>query len=162
MLTKNSKSRETAGSRNSNEPRRVGQIIIDDVLFSNEHPLGVSYRQRKLFKDFYPNTELDVDLKLLTRQPGRMSSGAYLDGAITRVSETSFCFIQNDAEKKWLMVTPRNPHIYTGKRINVNRRNDGTLYPTFNRPHYTKDFSFQDFCREAAEELLVVGGLIEE
>jgi hypothetical protein len=55
-----------------------------------------------------------------------------------------------------------NPHIYVGCRINVNRKPDGTLYPTFNRPRYTKDFSFQDFCREAAEELSVVTGLIEK
>ena len=59
-------------------------------------------------------------------------------------------------------MTQRNPHIYVGRRINVNRKDDGTLYPTFNRPRYTKDFSFQDFCREAAEELLVVAGLVEE
>ena len=56
----------------------------------------------------------------------------------------------------------RNPSVYLGRRINVHRKSDGTLYPTFNRPRYTKDFSFQDFCREAAEELLMVAGLIEE
>jgi len=39
---------------------------------------------------------------------------------------------------------------------------DGTLYPTFNRPRYSKNFTFQDFCREAAEELIVVTGLVEE
>ena len=60
------------------------------------------------------------------------------------------------------MVRQRNPHVYIGIRINVNRKDDGTLYPTFNRPRYTRDFSFQDFCREAAEELLLVAGLIEE
>ena len=48
-----------------------------------------------------------------------------------------------------------------GKYINVSRAVDGTLYPTFNRPRYTKDFTFQDFCREAAEELIVVTGLVE-
>ena len=55
----------------------------------------------------------------------------------------------------------RNPHIYMGKYINVSRADDGTLYPTFNRPRYTKDFTFQDFCREAAEELIVVTGLVK-
>ena len=56
----------------------------------------------------------------------------------------------------------RNPHVYLGKRINVNLKDDGTLYPTFNRPQYTESFTFQDFCREAAEELLAVAGLVEE
>ena len=152
-----------AGSRKqTSEPRRVGQVIIDDILFSNEHPLGIGYRNRQLFKDFFPDTHLDVDLKLMTREPGRMPVGAMLDGAITHDEEDHFTFIQNDPEKKKVVVTMRNPHVYVGKRINVNRKDDGTLYPTFNRPQYTKDFTFQDFCREAAEELYLVAGLIEE
>ena len=112
--------------------------------------------------NFYPTTELDVDLKLMTHEPGRMPVGAYLDGVITHDDDDHFTFIENDPEKKKVVVTQRNPHVYLGKRINVNRKDDGTLYPTFNRPRYTKDFSFQDLCREAAEELLVVAGLIEE
>lgn len=151
-----------AGSKGMNEPRRVGQVIIDDILFSNEHPLGIAYRKRQLFKDLFPDTHLDVDLKLMTREPGRMPVGAYLDGAITHNDEDHFTFIQNDPEKKKVVVTQRNPHVYLGKRINVNRKDDGTLYPTFNRPRYTKDFTFQDFCREAAEELYLVAGLVEE
>lgn len=133
------------GSEEQYGPRTAGEIL-----------------HNFLEKDFYPNTELDVDLKLMTRQPGRMPVGAYLDGALTRDGEDHFSFIQNDAEKQKLVVTQRNPHIYVGRRINVNRKDDGTLYPTFNRPPYTKDFSFQDFCREAADELIVVSGLIEE
>lgn len=162
MKFKKFESKVAGSKKQASEPRRIGQVIIDDILFSNEHPLGTGYQQRKLFKDLYPNTELAIDLKLITCQPGRMSVGTYLDGVITRVSENGFCFFQNNEEKKRLMLTPRNPHIYTGKRINVNRKENGMLYPTFNRPSYTKDFSFQDFCREAAEELLIVAGLIEK
>jgi hypothetical protein len=103
-----------------------------------------------------------VDLKLLTREPGHMPVGAMLDGAITHDKEDHFIFIQNDPVKKKVLVTMRNPHVYLGKRINVNLKDDGTLYPTFNRPQYTESFTFQDFCREAAEELLAVAGLIEE
>ena len=114
-----------------------------------------------LQKKLYPTTELDVDLKLMTRKPGRMPVGAMLDGAITHDKEDHFTFIQNDPEKKKLVVTQRNPHVYVGKRININRKEDGTLYPTFNRPRYSESFNFQDFCREAAEELLMVSGLIE-
>ena len=108
--------------------------------------------------DFFPTTELDVDLKLMTREPGRMPVSAYLDGMITHDGEDHFTFVQNASEKK--EPTPRNPHVYIGKRINVNRKDNGTLYPTFNRPGYTDDFTFQDFCREAAEELLAVAGLV--
>ena len=148
---------KVAGSKKqSSEPRLAGEILHNYLENSNE-PLAVAYREH-----FFPDTHLDVDLKLVTREQGRMPVGGFLDGAITRDGENHFSFFQNDAEKKRLVVTQRNPHVYLGKRINVNRKDDGTLYPTFNRPNYTKDFSFQDFCREAAEELLVVAGLIEE
>ena len=39
---------------------------------------------------------------------------------------------------------------------------DGTLYPTFRQPGYTRYYMFRDFCREAAEELLLVAGLVKE
>ena len=152
--------RTRVGSEAQYDPRTVGEIL-HNYLENSKEPLAVAYRDR-LFKDFFPDTHLDVDLKLMTREPGRMPVGAFLDGAITHDDEDHFTFIQNDPEKKKVVVTQRNPHVYLGKRINVNRKDDGTLYPTFNRPRYTKDFAFQDFCREAAEELLAVAGLVEE
>ena len=79
---------------------------------------------------------------------------------LTRDDDYHYTAVENAIERK--VARPRNPHVYLGKRINVNRKDDHTLYPTFNRPHYTKEFSFQDFCREAAEELLIVAGLVEE
>ena len=123
-------------------------------------PLAVAYRNR-IFKDIHPHTELGVDLKLLTREPGRMPVGTMIDGAIVHDDEVHFTFIQNDPGKK-VAVMQRNPHVYMGKCINVNRKDDGTPYPTFNRPQFTEQFTFQDFCREAAEELIVVAGLIEK
>ena len=154
-----------------NEPKVIGEVL-NDYLRSNE-PLAVAFRNRKakseaakateavvetdqLFKDFYPDTHLDVDLKLVTREHGRMPVGGSLDGAITRDGENHFSFFQNDAEKKRLVVTQRNPHVYLGKRINVNRKDDGTLYPTFNRPTYTKDFSFQESTRPACFSVQLV------
>ena len=107
---------------------------------------------------FYPNTELGIDLKLMTKEPGRMAVGEFLDGAITHDGEDHFTFVQNDSEKKMLKVVQRNPHVYEGTYINVNRRNDGTLYPTFNRPRFTEKFTFQNFCLLAAKELCEIGG----
>lgn len=151
MATRNFKKKPSG----SHEPKVVGAILNE--MLRSDSPFAVAYRNH-----LFPDTHLDVDLKLVTREQGRMPVGAYLDGAITRDGENHFSFFQNDAEKKRLVVTQRNPHVYLGKRINVNRKDDGTLYPTFNRPSYTKDFSFQNFCREAAEELLVVAGLLDE
>lgn len=106
----------------------------------------------------FPNTELGIDLKLMTRKPGRLAVGEYLDGTITRDGEDHFSFIQDDSSKKKVKVIQRNPHVYEGTFININRKPDGTLYPTFNRPRYTKKFTFQDFCWEAANELRMVVG----
>lgn len=154
-MKENKRTRE--GSEAQYGPRLAGEILHDYLENSNE-PLAVAYRNR-----LHPDTHLDVDLKLLTHEPGHMPVGAYLDGAITRDGEDHFCFIQNDPEKKRLVVTQRNRHIYEGRFINVNRKSEGTEpYPTFNHPRYTESFTFRDFCLAAAEELTAVAGLIEE
>lgn len=147
------------GSEEQYGPRKLGEILQDYLKNSND-PLVVAYRNR-LFKDIHPHTELGVDLKLLTREPGRMPVGTMIDGAIVHDDEVHFTFIQNDLEKK-VAAMQRNPHVYMGKCINVNSKDNGTLYPTFNRPQFTEHFTFQDFCREAAEELIVVAGLVEK
>lgn len=110
----------------------------------------------------YPNTELSVDLKLLTRRPGPMLIDEILPGCLSRDCEDHFTFIQ-DAEVKKRNARPhtRNPHEYEGDCINVSRRADGYLYPTFRLPHYSDRYTFPDFCREAAEELLMVARAFE-
>ena len=100
-------------------------------------------------KGFYPNTELGIDLKLITRKPGRLGIGEYLDGAITHDGEDHFTFVQNDSEKKKEKVVQRNPHVYEGTYINVNRKNDGrSTLPS------TADLSSRSFSpsRNSAEE----------
>ena len=87
-----------------------------------------------------------------------MAVGEYLDGAITHDGEDHFTFVQNDQEKKLQKVVQRNPHVYEEKYINVNRKKDGTLYLTFNRPQCSERFTFQDFCQDAADELRIISG----
>lgn len=115
-----------------------------------------------LHEYLYPNTEVSVDLKLLTRRPGRMKDGEMLPGAILRDSEDHFTFMQDALEKKNAAAVKRNPHMYEGQYINVNQRTDGSLYPTFCRPPYSETFAFRDFCRLAAEELLMVARVFEQ
>lgn len=43
---------------------------------------------------FFPNTELCIDLKLLTRKPGRMITGKYLCGILTRDNDDHYTFIE--------------------------------------------------------------------
>lgn len=166
--------RRPSGSRESNEPKVIGRVLIE-YLHSNE-PLAVAFRKWKarnkdaktkegdeparLFEDIYPNTELDVDLKLFTLKPGRVNEGEFLAGMLTRDGKKHYSFVQKASEKK--VTTMRNPRIYKGSCINVNQNEDGSLRPTFNRPKYTKDFSFRSFCHAAAKELLLVADLLEE
>lgn len=139
------------GQTNSNTPKPVGEII-DDMLQSNS-PFARGYRQHQ---SVYPNTEPCVDLKLLTREPGRIPLGNYLDGVITRDAEDHFLFIENATDKKRNDVQKRNPHVYEGVYININRKPDATLYPTFNRPQFNEQLTFVEFCRRAAKELVQV------
>ena len=138
-------------SASSHEPRLVGDILTE--MFSSNSPLARGYRHHQ---KVYPNTEPCIDLKLLTRQPGRLPVGDYIDGAITRDDEDHFLFIENATDKKRNDVQQRNPHVYEGVYININRKPDGTLYPTFNRPQFNEQFTCIEFCRRAAEELIQV------
>ena len=125
---------------------------------------GIAGKTKVMSKNkFFPNTELGVDLKLLTHEPGRLDIGDRLRGSITHDGEGHFTFIENDWARKMNQVAQRNPHVYEGTYINVNRsKTEGTLYPTFNRPRLSEHFTFQDFCIGAANELRMVAGFIEE
>ena len=83
----------------------------------------------KLHAAFYPNTESCIDLKLLTRKPGRIGIGNSLSGALSHDREDHFLFIENGSGNDRKTVNQRNPHIYMGRYINVNRKSDGTIYP---------------------------------
>ena len=51
--------------------------------------------------------------------------------------------------------------MFVGRYINVNRKPDGTIYPTFNRPDYNEKLTFAKFCMEAAKELRQVAKLVD-
>lgn len=163
-----------AGSKKSNEPRLLGSIVNE--MLHSDSPLAKGYRQyiasheneetsvesepARLFEDIYPHTELDVDLKLFTLKPGRVNEGEFLPGMLTRDGEDHFSFVENASERK--KVVTRNPRVYSGRYVNVSQQDDGSMYPNFNRPRYSENFSFKDLCREASAELLVVAGLVGE
>lgn len=105
---------------------------------------------------FYPNTELGVDLKLVTQKQGRMELGEYLDGMITRDGEDHFTFVENATEQR--KAERRNPSIYMGQWINVKRRADGTVYPTFKRTKGIGAGKLGDYAVSTTCELLMVVG----
>ena len=148
------------GSEKKYGPRPVGEIL-NNYLNKINSPLATAYRER-LLKDLHPNTEPCVDLKLYTREPGRMPVGTYINCVMVHDSEERYTCIEDSLEEKKVTSVLRSPHLYKGSCVNVVRRADGNLYPMFTRPQYSKDFTFKDFCREAAEELLATAGLVEK
>lgn len=110
----------------------------------------------RTWTSLYPNTELDVDLKLVTQEQGRMELGEYLDGMITRDGEDHFTFVENATEQR--KAERRNPSIYMGQWINVKRRADGTVYPTFKRTKGIGAGKLGDYAVNTTCELLMVAG----
>ena len=106
----------------------------------------------------YFNTELCVDLKTILTSDRRAKMRKDYRGVLTRDGREHYTFIEDAQERK---LARRNPMIYKGYCINVTRRDDGIIYPTFRQPQYTRYYTFKDFCREAAEELLLVVSLLE-
>lgn len=154
----------------SHEPKSVG-AILDEMLRSNPR-LANACRMFKealaeeeetepdrLFRDLHPDTHLCVDLKILSRKPGRMHVDESISCMLTRDGEDHFTAVEDALKKQ--VIERRNPIIFRGMHINVHSKDDGTLYPTFNRPHYAKHFTFSDFCRQASEELMAVAEAFE-
>lgn len=112
-----------------------------------------------------PNTELCVNLKTMLRTDRVMEPGKRYRGTLTKeVACEEYGYEEHFTFTEAAKPQPvrRNPHIWEGRCINVNQAADGSVYPTFNRPKFTEHFTFQDFCREAAEELSVVACLVEK
>ena len=149
---KNNK-RTRVGSEEQYGPRPAGEVLHDFSKNSNE-PQAAAYPKR-----FYPNTELAVDLKLLTNQPGRMPEGAYFNGVLRRDGEQHFTFIQTLPPT----AGKRNPHVYEGRYITVTRREDGSLRLNFKELKMGAGFKVERYALGVYNELcMALEGLIEE
>ena len=155
----------------SHEPKAIG-AILDEMLRSDSR-FDAAYRRYKeavedeaevetdqLFKDLFPDTHLDVDVKVLSVKPGRIPIGMFFEGYFTRNGEDKFLIIEKASVKK-VKTVRRNPVIFAGGCVNVHLLADGTKRLEFNRPHFYSDFTFRDFCVAAAQELLTIANLLE-
>lgn len=108
------------------------------------------------------NTDLCMDVKTFLRNDRITQLGKDYSGVLRRDSDYHYTFTENDLKEKTPASILRSPHVYRGTCVNVVRRADGNLYPTFNRPKYTESYGYSDFCLEAAKELIAVSCLGEE
>lgn len=108
----------------------------------------------------YPNTETCVDQRTQLQEQGPMELGEKFHGMIIRDGEDHFTFTEDTAERR--KAERRNPSIYEGRRINVKRRDDGTVYPTFKRTKDIKPEQLGAYLLRALCEALMVEGRHEE
>lgn len=104
-------------------------------------------------------TELCIDIKFIKRKKGAMSIGENLNGNITRDGEDHFTFIEKAFEKK---VVHRNPFVYAGVWVNIKKDKNDMLYATFNHPRYEGRYTFRQYCKNAAEELVAIAYILEK
>lgn len=146
---------------NANIQRKREACKHSAHYFSTEQTRLEAQKQEQQKNSCHPptHTEPGIDLKLLTRHRGRLPIGGYLGGVITHDGEGHYSFVEHAGGRQWIP-QQRNPHIYEGRFVNVNRRPDGSLYPSLTRPPYTEVFTFRHFCLAAAEELRMVADMI--
>lgn len=118
---KNNK-KNRVGSEAQYGPRPVGEILHDYLEKSNE-PLARAYRARQ----FFPNTELCIDLKTILHSDRRARMRKDYPGVLTRDGREHYTFIETLPEQ----AARRNPHVFCGEFITVTRWADGTLHPNF-------------------------------
>ncbi len=146
-----------SASFSASDPQTIGEII-DQMLRSNS-PFSRAYLEHLAYA--YPNTEPGIDLKLFTREPGRMEIGEMKSGMITRDGDDHYLFVENVTERRPCKPVTPNPCVFEGECINVRRRPDSTLYVTLKRPPYEGTDGFSWFCRKAAQELLTMAEAFE-
>ena len=108
----------------------------------------------------FTNTEICVDLKLVTRKPGATRMGTNLIGSLTHDDDYHFTFIECASERKDVK---RNPHVFIGRFITVTRWDDGSLHPNFRPMPIRKNLSVNDYAFGVYQELReALKGLGEE
>lgn len=146
-----------AGSEQQYEPHTIGEII-DQMLQSNS-PFSRAYLEH--LEHAFPNTEPGIDLKLITREPGRMEIGEMKSGMITRDGDDHYLFVENAGRKETGKTIKRKPPVFCGSCINVRLWDDGSLHVSLKRPRFNTTQSFCKFCLDAADELYMVGEAFE-
>lgn len=125
------------------------------------------FEENDLFKNIFPNTELNIDLKLLTRQPGHLDLGKVLPGAIVRDDFYHYTFVEIRDEQELLRFlqdydvtikrkkSSRNQPVYQGNYLNVNRDEHGTCRPFFKKIVLNEVTDIDQLVTHVCQELYV-------
>ena len=161
-----------AGSRNSNEPRLIGDILAE--MFSSKSPLAKGHKyadaERKAdTKDadaeekaaaagnsgWFRNTELCSDIKTYLCFDRIAKIGKVYKGLLRRDSDDHFSFFECRPSAS-AYVSIRNPHVFEGKYINVTRRlMDGHIRFNFKEVDFGGRFNPMGFAIGVMKEIIM-------
>lgn len=123
------------------------------------------FEEKDLFTKLFPNTELGIELKLITSQPGRLGIGAAIPGVILHDAEEHYVFVEFKNEQeliKFFQVfgaalkgkkTDRNVPVYQGTYLNVNRDDHGSCRPFFKQIYLNEVTDIDKFVTHVCQEL---------
>lgn len=170
-----------AGSRNSNEPRLIGDILAE--MFSSNSPLAKALRQNVASHKYadaernadaedadaatewkadtadnsgwFRNTELCSDLKTLLLHDRIAKLGKVYKGLLRRDSDDHFSFLECRRSAN-ANANIRNPHVFEGKYINVTRRlMDGHIRFNFKEVDFGGRFNPMSFAIGVMKEIIM-------
>lgn len=168
-----------AGSRNSNEPRLIGDILAE--MFSSNSPLAKAIRQsvasykyataeRKADTEdadaegkaaaegnsgWFLNTELCSDIKTYLCFDRIAKIGKVYKGLLRRDSDDHFSFLECRRSAS-ANANIRNPHVFEGKYINVTRRmKDGHIRFNFKEVDFGGRFNPMSFAIGVMKEIIM-------
>ena len=163
--------RNYAGSKKTNEPRTLGEIL--DGMFASNQPLARAARRRAAKAPLLPrwnrNTELCIDLKTVLHSDTYVRKGKTYHGLLRRdhdadieefrCRDAHFTFTEVEGPKLY----KRNPHVFRGKYITVTRCPDGRLRLNFRPLPSGPGFQLERYALAVYHELLwALEGLVEE
>lgn len=186
-MTKVLNSNFQAGSKKTNEPRLVGDILAE--MFSSDSPLAKALRlsvashkyaaaERKANAEdadaaaewkaatadnsgWFRNTELCVDLKTFLFLDPIAKIGKVYKGLLRRDSDDHFLFLECRRSAS-ANANIRNPHVFNGKYISVTRSlKDGHVRFNFKEVKFGAQFNPVSFAlgvmNEALKALMCLG-----
>ena len=141
---------EAKNNKHSRKPRLVGDIVTE------------------MLQGWHRSTELCVDLKTYLRSDVVMKTSKEYQGVLRRDSDAEIeDFRCHDPHYTFVETMPwlsrRNPRVFSGKFINVTRREDGSLRLNFRPLKMDGDFSVERYALYVYNEICIaLEGLIEK
>ena len=155
-----------AGSRNSNEPRLIGEILAE--ILSSGSPLTKAIRLSAASHKYadaegkaaaadnsgwFRNTDLCSDIKTYLFFDRIAKIGKVYKGLLRRDSDEHFSFFECRPSANAII---RNPHVFEGKYINVTRRmKDGHIRFNFKEVDFGGRFNPMSFAIGVMKEIIM-------